>query len=150
MVSDIVAVEWSVQLITTLTLTVLLVKTSLNLPSLTMGHSAYDGMNRPHSWHPPSLHTLKDWWDKSNVTWFLRGQTSKKNCQCKKSWLSLFILDNRQWQPCHLKENNVKIWVEVNIVTFFVCKKATVDVLMANSEYDVNLAKTRYVYHCTN
>ena len=25
-------------------------------------------MNRPHTWHPPSLHEIKDWWDKSNVT----------------------------------------------------------------------------------
>lgn len=29
---------------------------------------------------------------------------------------------------------------------FFACKKAVVDVLMANSEYDVNLVKTRYVH----
>ena len=91
----------------------------------------------------PSLHTLKDWWDKSNVTWFLRGQTSEKNCQWKKSRLSLFILDNRKWRPFHLKNDNVEIWVEVIIVTFFYAV-ATVDVLMSNSN-DVNLAKTRYV-----
>ena len=30
--------------------------------------------------------------DKSNVTWFLRGQTSDKICLCKKSQLKLFIL----------------------------------------------------------
>ena len=32
--------------------------------------------NRPYSRYPPSSHALKDSWDKSNVTWFLRGQTS--------------------------------------------------------------------------
>ena len=99
--------------------------------------------NRPYSRCPPSLHALRDWWDKSNVTWFLRGQTSEKNCQWKKSRLSLFILDNRKWRPFHLKDDNVKIWVEVIIVTFLYAV-ATVDVLMANSN-DVNLAKTRYV-----
>ena len=30
---------------------------------------------------PPSLHALKDWWDKSNVRWFLREQTIDKVCQ---------------------------------------------------------------------
>ena len=59
-----------------------------------------------------SLHAFKDWWDKSNVTWFLRGQTSEKNWHWKKSRLSLFILDNRKWRPFHLKYDNVKIWVE--------------------------------------
>ena len=39
-----------------------------------------------------SLHALKDWWDKSNVRWFLREQTSDKVCQYKKSRSSLFIL----------------------------------------------------------
>ena len=43
------------------------------------------------------LCTRKDWWDKSNVTWFVRGQASDKRCQCKKSRASLFILDNRIW-----------------------------------------------------
>ena len=33
---------------------------------------------RPYSRYAPSLHTLKDWWDKSNVTWFLRGQITDK------------------------------------------------------------------------
>ena len=100
-------------------------------------------LNRLYSRCPPSLHALKDWWDKSNVTWFFRGQTSENNCQWKKSRLSLFILDNRKWRPFHLKDDNVKIWVEVSIVTSL-CAVAIVDVLMANSN-DVNRAKTRYV-----
>ena len=33
--------------------------------------------NRPYSRYPPSLHTLKDWWDKGNVTWFLEGGAHK-------------------------------------------------------------------------
>ena len=31
--------------------------------------------NRPYSRYPPSLRALKDWWNKSNVTWFLLWQT---------------------------------------------------------------------------
>ena len=53
----------------------------------------------------------------SNVTWFLRGQTSEKNCQCKKSWSSLLILDNRKW-TFHLEDGNGKLLVEAVIVTF--------------------------------
>ena len=34
--------------------------------------------NRPYSRYPPSLHARKDWWDKSNVRWFRRRQTSVK------------------------------------------------------------------------
>ena len=33
-------------------------------------------LNRPHSQHPPSLHAFYDCWNKSNVTWYFRGQTS--------------------------------------------------------------------------
>ena len=42
-------------------------------------------MIRPYSRYPPSLHALKDWRGKSNVTWFLRGQTSDKIFQCTKT-----------------------------------------------------------------
>ena len=41
--------------------------------------------NRPSSRYLPSLPALKDRWDENNVMWFLRGQTSGKNCQWKKS-----------------------------------------------------------------
>ena len=34
-----------------------------------------------YSLYLPFLHLFKHWFNKSNVTWFLRGQTSKKNCQ---------------------------------------------------------------------
>jgi len=67
-----------------------------------------------------------------------RGQTWKK------SQLSLFILDNRKRRSFHLKDDNVKIWMEVIIVTFLYVV-ATVDVLMANSN-DVNLTKPRYAH----
>ena len=33
---------------------------------------------RPYSQYPPSLYALKDWWDKRNVTWFLRRKHVKK------------------------------------------------------------------------
>ena len=62
----------------------------------------------------------------------------------KKSQLSLFILDNRKRRPFHLKDDNVKIWVVVIIVTFL-CAVATLDVLMANCN-DVNLAIPRYAH----
>ena len=68
--------------------------------------------------YPPSLNALKAWWDKkNNVTWFLRGQISGKICQCKKLRSSLLILDNRKWRIFYLKDDNVKPWVEVIIVT---------------------------------
>ena len=50
-----------------------------------------------------SLNALKDWWGKSNVTWFLRVQTNDIFCQYKKSQSSLVILDNRKWRDCYLK-----------------------------------------------
>ena len=71
------------------------------------------------SWnrYPPSLHALKDWWDKRDVTWFLRGQTSDKICQCKKSRWILFILDNRKWRTFYLKGDVIEFWVKVIIVS---------------------------------
>ena len=35
---------------------------------------------------PAIFHVLKDWWDKIDVTWFLRGQERGKIYQWKKSW----------------------------------------------------------------
>ena len=97
-------------------------------------------LNIPYSRYSLSLHALKDRWDKSGVTWSFRGQTNEKHCQWKKSLWSLFILDNRKWRPFHLKDDNVKIWVEVIIVTLQYAV-ATVNVFMANGN-DINLANT--------
>ena len=72
------------------------------------------------------------------------GGKQVKKCQWKKSRLSLFIPDDSKLRPFHLKDDNVKIWVEVIIVTFWYAV-ATLDVLMANTN-DLNLAKTRYVH----
>ena len=47
---------------------------------------------------------LKDWWDKNDVTWFLRGQRSEQICQSKLRNLSLFFLDNKKWRTFHLKD----------------------------------------------
>ena len=74
---------------------------------------------------------------------FSGGKQVKKNYQWKKSGFSLIILNNRK-RPFHLRDDNVKIWVEVIIVTFLYAV-ATVDVLRTNSNDD-NLAKTRYVH----
>lgn len=43
--------------------------------------------------------------DKSNVTWFLRGQTSDKICLCKKSQLKLIVysLEMRRWINSNVK-----------------------------------------------
>ena len=54
--------------------------------------------NRSYSRCPPSLHALKEWWDKSDVTWLLVGQTSDKICRYKKSRCFFFILDNSNWR----------------------------------------------------
>ena len=94
--------------------------------------------------YPTSLHALRTDGIKSMLRGFSGGKQLKKNCQWKKSRLSLFILDNRKWKPFHLKGDDVKIWVEVFIVPFL-CAMATVDVFMVKSN-DVNLAKTRYVH----
>ena len=51
-----------------------------------------------------------------------------------------FVYPRQQERPFHLKDDNVKIWVEVIIVTLQY-SVATVNVLMANSN-DLNLAKT--------
>ena len=99
----------------------------------------YRQFNRSYSRYPPSLHALKDWWDKSDVTCFLKGQTADKICQCKKSPSSLFILNNRKWRTFYLKDDNGKLWVKVIIVTFLDAV-TTVDVLTA-SYNDVNLSK---------
>ena len=70
-------------------------------------------------WVVSSVYSLKDDtrqpWERD--CWFLKEQTSEKHCQWKKSRLRLLILDKRNWRPVHLKEDNVKIWVEVIIVT---------------------------------
>ena len=60
--------------------------------------------NRPCSRFSPSLHELKVWWDKSDVTLLLRGQTSDNLFQYKKSRSSLFILDNRKWTTFYIKD----------------------------------------------
>ena len=38
----------------------------------------YYSNTRPYSQYPLSLYALKDWWNKRNVTWFLRGKHVKK------------------------------------------------------------------------
>ena len=88
--------------------------------------------NRPYSRYPPSLPAHKDLWVKSNVTWFLRGQTSDKICQYKKSRLCLVILDNWKLRTFYLKDNKIKLRLEVIVVMFFNAV-ATVDVLTASN-----------------
>ena len=48
--------------------------------------------------HPCTRLECRDWWDKCNVTWYLKGQTSNKICPYKESRSNLFNLDNRKWR----------------------------------------------------
>ena len=50
---------------------------------------------RPYSRYQPSLHLLKARRDRSDVTWFLRGQTSDKSANTRNRSHVYFILDNR-------------------------------------------------------
>ena len=50
-----------------------------------------------------SLHALKDWWDKSNVTWFLRRQASDWHLRIQESVVE-FACSRQQ------KTNNFIIW----------------------------------------
>ena len=90
----------------------------------------------------------KDWWDKSDVTWLLRGQTSDKFFQYNKSRSSLFILDNRKWTAFYINDNG-KLWLEallVEVIIFtFLDTVATVDVLTASNN-DVNFVETQSVH----
>ena len=56
---------------------------------------------RPYSRYQPSLHLLKDWWDRSDVMWFLRRQTSDKSANTRNRSHVYFIVDNRTF---YLKE----------------------------------------------
>ena len=93
----------------------------------------------PFSRYLPSLNTHKDWWVQSNVTWFLRRQTSDKICQYKKSRLCLFILDNRRWRNFILKTIMEKYGGRDRC--YFFNTVVTVDVL-TESHNDVNLVET--------
>ena len=77
--------------------------------------------NRPHSRYSPSSHALiKDLRDKSNVTWFLRGQTSDKINRYKKRQSSLFQTTEKK-EIFLLKTTIEKLWGEVIFATFFGC-----------------------------
>ena len=89
---------------------------------------------------------VKEWWDKINVMWFLKGQTRKTICPCKKSRSSLFILDNRKWELFMLKmimENN-KGW-KWSLLLNSLDAVATADVLTANNN-DLNIDETRTIH----
>ena len=99
--------------------------------------------NRPYSRCPTSLHALNDRRDKSDVTCFLRGQTTDKFFQYKKSGWSLFILDNRKRTSFYVKDNNGKLKVEDH----FTCLDAvaTADVLTASNN-DLNFVQIQTVH----
>ena len=89
---------------------------------------------------------VKEWWDKINVMWFLKGQTRKTICPCKKARSSLFILDNRKWELFMLKmimaNNNGWKW---SLLLNSLDAGATADVLTANNN-DLNIDDTRTIH----
>ena len=97
----------------------------------------------------PAIFPRVDWWDKSNVTWFLMGQTSDKIRQYK-----------NHGRVCLLKttENEELFILKTMLLTNYGCKWslllfldgiATVGVLAESNVY-VKLDKTRSVYICMN
>ena len=96
--------------------------------------------NRPYSRCPPSLHALKDWWDKSDVTWFSGDkQVTNSSNQCKESQSSLFILDNRKWTTFYTKV------MGGSDHCYFFNVVATADVLTASNN-DVNFVETQTIH----
>ena len=79
------------------------------------------------------LHALKDWRDKNDVTWFLRGQVSGNVCRYKKLRSSLFNLDKRKWIDA-----SRKLWVKVIMANTFLDAVTNADVLTASNN-DVKL-----------
>ena len=79
------------------------------------------------------LHALKDWRDKNDVTWFLRGQVSGNVCRYKKLRSSLFILDKRKWIDARRK-----LWVKVIMANTFLDAVTNADVFTASNN-DVKL-----------
>ena len=82
---------------------------------------------------------------KSNVTWFLREQTSDKISQYNKSPPSLIILEDKKWRTFYIKDDNGKLWVEVIIVAFLDAV-GTVDVLTPAIKNDVKHVEARTVH----
>ena len=99
--------------------------------------------NRPHSRYSPSSHALiKDLRDKSNVTWFLRGQTSDKINRYKKRQSSLFQTTEKK--EIFLLKTTIKNYGGKLSLLLFLDAVAIVDVL-TGSCYGVKLVKTRTV-----
>ena len=88
--------------------------------------------NRPHSRYSPSLHAFKDWWDKSDVTWFSRRKTTPPIQQIAAE----FLYSGRQKMGnCGWKWSLLLFCIAV----------ATVGVLTASNN-DIKLVETRTVH----
>ena len=77
--------------------------------------------------------------------WFLKGQTSDKTRQYRRHIeelrVDLFIVDNRKWTTCYLKNDRGKLWMKWLFFPFLDAV-ATIDVPTASNN-DVNLVETR-------
>ena len=100
--------------------------------------------------HPATLFTIPTIFARAQGLMGLRqchgvsqGADKRKILPMEEIAVEFIVLDNKKRRHFHLKDDNVKIWVEVIIVSFLHAV-ATVDVFMANSN-DANLAKTRQV-----
>ena len=87
---------------------------------------------------PVILHALKDWRDKNDDTWFLRGQVSDNVCRYKKLRSSLFILNKRKWNNFSSIDASGKLWVKVIMANTFLDAVTNADVLTASNN-DVKL-----------
>ena len=87
---------------------------------------------------------LKHLWDKSNVTWVLRGKQVKV-CQCKKSRSSFVCSRQQKIKNFSSKDDNDKLWVEVIIVTSL-DSDDKVEVRTSNNN-DANILYGIWVFH---
>ena len=98
--------------------------------------------NRPYSRYPPSLHALKNSSDQSDVMWFLRGQTSAKFFQYKKSRSIFFLFLTTGNEHLFLLKTIIANY-GVEVISFsFLDAAAAVDVLTGINN-DVNFFETQ-------
>ena len=66
-------------------------------------------LNRPFSQHPPSLHAFYDCRDKSNVTWYFRGQTSANRQAPAIGYpLGCFLNTGNRGRVCLFSQNEIE------------------------------------------
>ena len=98
--------------------------------------------NRPYLRCPPSLHALKDWWDKNNVTWHFRKRVIKLPTRLM-SRSSLFILskqDDDFWS-CKSKVS-ISLTSLLRVVRMSTVVSASIKVAMITSNQNFSLSSS--------